>query len=78
MNKYTLRFLTVSIVFVFTVALCIFDYWVSTVDNNDTISKINLWLRVRSPVLPMVFAFWAGGLAGHLFWPQDPLPSGDR
>lgn len=78
MNKYELRFLTVAVVFVFTAALCIFDWWMSWVNNDATISKINLWLAHHAPLLPMTFAFWAGGLCGHLFWPQDPLSNDDQ
>ncbi len=73
MNKYTLRLLTTLILFLFSVALCVFDYWMSWTDNDATISKIMLWVATRAPVTSMVVAFWCGSLCGHLFYPQDPL-----
>jgi hypothetical protein len=73
MNKYTLRLLTTLILFLFSVALCVFDHWMSWTDNDATISKIILWLATRAPVTSMVVAFWCGSLCGHLFYPQDPL-----
>ncbi len=73
MNKYTLRLLTTLILFLFSIALCVFDYWMSWTDNDATISKIMLWVATRAPVTSMVVAFWCGSLCGHLFYPQDPL-----
>ncbi len=73
MNKYTLRLLTTLILFLFSIALCVFDYWMSWTDNDATISKIMLWAATRAPVTSMVVAFWCGSLCGHLFYPQDPL-----
>ncbi|MGO8897093.1 MAG: hypothetical protein ACLQU5_01900 [Isosphaeraceae bacterium] len=73
MNTFTLRLLTAIILFVFSVALCAFDYWMSWTDNDATISKLMLWAATNAPVTSMVFSFWAGILTGHLFMPQIPL-----
>jgi hypothetical protein len=40
MNTFTLRLLTAIILFVFSVALCGFDYRMSWADNDATISKL--------------------------------------
>ncbi len=69
----TLRLLTAIILFIFSIALCAFDYWMSWTDNDATISKLILWVATDAPVTSMVFSFWAGILTGHLFMPQIPL-----
>jgi len=73
MNTFTLRLLTAVILFVFSVALCSYDYWMSWADNDATISKLLLWIAAHAPVTSMVVSFWAGILTGHLFMPQIPL-----
>ena len=47
MNTFTLRLLTAIILFVFSVALCGFDYWMSWADNDATISKLMLWVATH-------------------------------
>ena len=42
MNTFTLRLLTAIILFVFSVSLCGFDYWMSWANNDATISKLLL------------------------------------
>jgi len=39
MNTCTMRLLTAIILFVFSVALYAFDYWMSWADNDATISS---------------------------------------
>jgi len=73
MKTFTLRLLTAIILFVFSVALCAFDYWMSWADNDATISKLMLWVATHAPVTSMVFGFWAGILTGNLFMPPIPL-----
>jgi len=73
MNTFTLRLLTAVILFVFSVALCSYDSWMSWVDNDATIYKLLLWIASHAPVTSMVFSFWVGILVGHLFMPQIPL-----
>ena len=48
MNTFTLRLLTTIILFVFSVALCAFDYWMSWIDNDATISKLMLWAATHA------------------------------
>ena len=73
MNTYTLRLLTAVVLFVFSLALCVFDYWMSWTCNDATISKLLLWTATYAPITSMVFSFWVGILVGHLFLPQIPL-----
>jgi hypothetical protein len=73
MNTFTLRLLTAVILFVFSVALCSYDYWMSWADIDATISKLLLWIASHAPVTSMVFSFWVGILIGDLFMPQIPL-----
>jgi hypothetical protein len=73
MNTFTLRLLTAVILFVFSVGLCSYDYWMSWVDNDATISKLTLWIASHAPITSLVVSFWAGTLVGHLFLPQIPL-----
>ena len=73
MNTFTLRLVTAIVLFVFSVALCVFDYWMSWTDNDATISKLLLWITTHAPVTCLVFSFWVGILVGHLFLPQIPL-----
>jgi hypothetical protein len=73
MNTFTSRLLTAVILFVFSVALCSYDSWMSWVDNDATIYKLLLWIASHAPVTSMVFSFWVGILVGHLFMPQIPL-----
>ena len=47
MNTFTLRLLTAIILFVFSVSLCGFDYWMSWADNDATISKLILWIATH-------------------------------
>ena len=72
-NTFTLRLLTAVILFLFIVALCSYDYWMSWADNDATISKLLLWIAAHTPVTSIVFSFWAGILSGHLFMPRIPL-----
>ena len=73
MNTFTLRLLTAIILFVLSVTLCGFDYWMSWADNDAAISKLLLWIAAHALVTSMVFSFWAGILTGHPFMPQIPL-----
>ncbi len=73
MNTFTLRLLTAIILFTVSVGLCSFDYWMSWLDNDATISKLLLWVNAHAPITSMVFSFWVGILVGHLFLPQIPL-----
>jgi len=77
MNTFTLRLVTAIVLFVFSVGLCGFDYWLSWRDNNATVSKLFLWINSHAPVTSMVVSFWAGILIGHLFLPQIPLEDSD-
>jgi hypothetical protein len=70
---FRLRLLTAIVMFAVSLALCGFDYCMSWYDNDATISKLILWISTHAPVTSMIFAFWLGILAGHLFLPQIPL-----
>ncbi len=73
MHTCTCLILTAVILFVFSVALCSYDYWMSWADIDATISKLFLWIAAHAPVTSIVFSFWVGILVGHLFMPQIPL-----
>ncbi len=73
MSTFTLRLVTAVVLFVFSITLCAYDYWMSWANNDATISKLLLWIGAHAPVTSMVFCFWAGILVGHLFLPQISL-----
>jgi hypothetical protein len=72
-NRCTDHILTDVILFVFSVALCYYDYWTSRADNDATIFKLFLWIAAHALLTSIVFSFWVGILVGHLFMPQIPL-----
>jgi hypothetical protein len=65
--------LTAVILFVFSVALCSYKYWMWWADKDARISKLLPWVTTHAPVTSMGFAFWVVILVGHPFLPQIPF-----
>lgn len=62
------RILTLVFLILVSAVVIVYDIYAEVyLGDENTISKLLLWLNQHAPVLSFVFCFWVGVLVGHLF-----------